>query len=415
MDVCEDIECVIASFSNINDAAALKYVSHAWNRAALTAPLAFSGPLNGDTFSLQTLRTHGPRPMPFVRRVLLECRPNDVLPAELLDALRALEPTLRPKFKRRYEAAITINRDFLVKAQDTAPAVVAWLETIAWDLLVWDGQPGTRGLKATTKEACMDAASYLEWTNLTVTHTLTLIDYTNNEGRSISAVQKAFSAPIATLNLFGVLTDRAMGSLALLDRPNKSLASLMLLHQGCCTWDPALVYHLQRACPGLRKLAIQGSNLIRKDLTSFNWTLWPQLRVLNLENNFTLAAVDNWPMGLTGLLVANTGLNSPALLPVEPTLQTLSCNMTVSQEWLTYFHSQPLQSLCVHLQQMVTRTQADYVAFWANLDAKRPLQRLGIRHLDRFGLEAVFESLRKVCQNTLVQPAIHWTECTALD
>jgi hypothetical protein len=375
--ICEDLERHIVTFCDVDTVGSLYNVSASWRRATQEARLHFSGPINGSTFSASTYSNHGPVYMPFVSEIYLMEQWN---PDTLRAAIGALDLT-RGHRKRMID--LHMNHDFL----DSCPEdVLNYLTAIPWNTVHSDcavvdsfrAQNMNVGIQTLVKSS-----------NFQVVNEITTVYFGTCPTFSVLASQKVFLTGAKSIVMYGVLTDDAMSKLPV----NYNLERLCLVSESNCDWIHAK--DLQRACPNLKAFSILSSNLIDRDLDNFDWSLWPSLKSLNVEHNYTFRGVKvNWPKGLQELYVAYTEIRVPDSLPTCTTIQQLSCNLYLTNNWYAYIRSKQLRAISVYMRQVITLEQ-EYL-FWSSLNG---INKISVHHFDSFSDR---RNVRRACPSALV-------------
>lgn len=383
--LCLDLERHIASFCDHWTLDSLSNVSKGWRHAVETAPVNIEGPINGDTFSFFTASRFGPVYMPFVNTIVLEYRFSEA-PKNLLECLAALK---LHTFKKR-KLALHISSAVL---DAFGPQLHAFLATISWASISALDHVSIH-LRAHTAHL----SSY-SWSQSTLVglKKLFLIDMIKNEDLSVICVRKAFLAPeLEHLCLYGVLTDTAM-----LDLPRStSLKDLECHYEGVCTWTN--IRPLQLACPELRSFSIISSNLLKVHLDLFCWSLWPYLKRLNVEQNYTLNLNNgpiHWPPSLTELFVAYTNITGPSFMPLG--LTKISCNLELTDLWLKYLTSNALTSISATMKHYIKNSSIES-SFWSLVHQNGHLQRLAVHHMEFFRQDELINNIKSTINNTLV-------------
>lgn len=375
----------IAEYSDGPTFEAVQGLSKEWKRAATDCPVHIAGPVNGNTFSIHTLEQNGPVYMPYVTRLDLSHfghNHKDVLIA----ALNALNIA-------RITRPITV---YATAAVVGMPEVCSILQTIR-NLYLWaylDG-PIVCNLTLHPSICHMSALAFASF-DVRPRDKVCLMNYMKESEANVAcvtSVAKAFLCGARDLCFFGTLTDGLIGRLE--DLPEMAHVEILgLHHQGILTW--ATWPTLMQKCPNVTQLRITGSNLVLADFQYFDWTLWPYLRSLDLEENWTLQSWPPLPPGLKHLGVANTGLVGPSLTRVDEGLESLSCNVASMAGcfWKAYFKRRPLR--CLKLSMNVV---TGHEIFWTSLTSAESIDVLVDGRKD----PAVLEKIRKVCPMALVR------------
>lgn len=380
----------IAEFSDSATFDAVKVLSKDWKRATNDCPVHVEGPVNGDTFSIHTLMQNGPVFMPYVVRLDLSgFAPNHV--DVLVAALKALNI---PKITR----PITV---FATHAVLGLPEVCQIIQGIR-NLYMWAYlDPPIECDLVLSPSICHMSALAFGLMDIRPRDKICLMNYMREADANEACrlcVAKAFSCGARDLCFFGTLTDQLIQGLdGLPDLLHVEI--LGLHHQGIltwCTWPT-----LMRKTPNVWSLSITGSNLVFGDFEYFDWSLWPYLTSLDLEENWTLQSWPRLPVGLKHLGVANTGLVGPSLTRVDDGLESLSCNLASMAGcfWKAYFKRRPLK--CIKVCMTVV---TGHEVFWTHLHTAESISILidgaaGGARRD----PAVLERIRKVCPSAFLR------------
>ena len=220
---------------------------------------------------------------------------------------------------------------------------------------------------------------------------LTLLDYHNESWATVylqKAVHKAFQGP-TELTFYGVLTDALLQTIPWAPH----VRTLRLVHQGLLSWKTWPI--AASKFPSLECLAIQGSNLVFQDFDYFDWTCWPHLTRLDLEDNWTLKHWPHLPPALSELRVARTGLTIPPREYFD--LNTLSCTVASSSTC-------PWKNRISHSKSLVYLEIEGHVNghenFWQHVGQQ--LRRVCIDGAFKADLHLVLSRIRAVCGNSIV-------------
>jgi len=185
-----------------------------------------------------------------------------------------------------------------------------------------------------------------------------------------SAIEKFFQHPttVHTLTIHGQFTSQILCAIQASGRVQLSVTTLVLQSQLPELWPNITV--LQRLLPNLEALTMSSSNIIAKDFQFFDWSLWPNLRSLNLENNWTLECVDlDVPKQITSLYLQNTLHSYPSIskLMSERQCEAMSMELDVNIEWASLFarHGKSLKALHFHKRNHIETLL--WEPFWTTL------------------------------------------------
>lgn len=316
--------------------------------------------------------------MPFVDTIVIDFveAPNNTL--ECLEALKL------SSFKKR-----KLKLHVCSYAIESNVGLINFLKTIHWHYVA---SSVNVALDLTTQ--CAHLGSYT-WASSIIRglKKLIILDMMKNDEISVVCTKKAFDVEgLEALQLWGLLTDDAMIDL----KTNWTIRVLDLHYQGVCNWHNA--QDLQRACPNLESFSIVSSNLLKSHLDLFCWPLWPSLRSLNLEHNYTLQSNTciQWPRGLQELFVAFTNINGPHSMPFG--LTKVSCNLELTDAWFQYLRANNLTSISASMKHHIKNSDAES-AFWSSFEG---LQRLSIHHLEFFKQESLLSNIRSKMKKILV-------------
>ena len=378
--LCEDLERHIAGFCDLNTLKCLSNVSKSWRSAVNEAQVFEHGPINGTTFSSYTHSQHGPVYMQFVTEIQLLLVWDQ---AVILEALKALDLN---RGHRKRNVTLHINQEFI---NSCGPAVLELLYGFHWYAINSDA------LNLDyfhTENANVTIHTIIHSKHFQVIHELTIIYYGDNQDISRLGTERAFAMGSRALVCYGVLTDESMKTASL----NVNLKRLCLINEGCCEWTNAT--NLQRAAPNLESFSILSSNIRDKDLDQFDWSLWPRLKSLNLEHNYTLRGSNiKWPSNLEELYVAYTEIRSPEKLPNCQSIKQLSCNLQLSNNWFQYIGSKQLSGLSVYMREFI-QEEREYL-FWKSINTLNNIRKITVHHMEYF---CNTNNVRKACPNSLV-------------
>ena len=291
MNLNEDVEKVIASFCGPCEAAQLANVSKNWRHAVLNTKLHFEGPSNGNTLSTLTCLANGPVNMPHVQHITLNDQSNTNLFKKCLDLAGPQLPDLRRRWHPSLELFLTYSFE-LTNLKDS-------LKNILFSLIYFkctyygatvDFHLNTQELICHSIDYCNNVFEGL--------HTLTLFNVTSLVAEDLLAIQKALQEKqLKSLEINGLLTDALISRMHF---KSNSLTRLYLHYESICTWDTAQV--LQKCMPNIEYFGLRSSNLMLYQLENFDWHLWPNLKGLDFENNYTLEGEILVPKTLTNTL-----------------------------------------------------------------------------------------------------------------
>jgi hypothetical protein len=389
----EDVEQLIASMCETRERNSLACVNRNW-RYAVSLAEDFNDEslsVNGHVLSIASILQNGPVFMRCLKVIDL----TNASPCELVyEALHALQIH---KLRRR-ELSIYYNSDFCLDKQ-----FLEFLASKTWTTAL---QTSARYHRINDQDVLLGARNvHLRAQHLgnyifsAPLEKLEIID-DNFINQDQNVCQRAFSTPTKTLCLHGILTDQAMLQLNTLKR-NPSIQTLELHFQGICTFQYAQC--LQRQCPNIRSLKIRASNLTEKNLAYFDWTLWPGLKTLDFEHNYTLNTF-MMPRGLEHLRIAFTGIRSLrtlyALSDVDYSgLTSLSIDASPLLDDTIDFMSahSGLQRVLLNLKNFMPKT----------IDIQRWSMFSGLEGLELFfrqglGINVFLNQIRKACPNVHV-------------
>lgn len=341
------------------------------------------GPINGHTFSVKTFQENGPVYMPFVTRIDLSwvTHKRD----DIVVGIRALR-------LHQCDRPITVYATKTSLETEGLPDLLLGIPEIE-SFVYLDEAPTSVFLNPLRPwKATMNALSFGVM-NVWPKQAVTLIDYMIESSANaylVPAVTKSFSCQAVDLSFYGVLTDLLVTYIPVAHHVGK----LTLVHQGILSWRTWR--QAMRNMPNIRSLTIQGSNLILADFQYFDWSLWPHIRRLDVEHNWTLKDWPDLPGGLTELAVANTGLIGPSLTAVDETIKALSCNVGPVSLWNSYLRRRgpALESVAVTMCQVT-----GHEVLWPFLSN---VSRIDIT-CEGHGVSAeALARIRKVCVNSMV-------------
>jgi hypothetical protein len=277
MDVlCADVLGVITGFANECDVYALARTNQEWREVVTTSKVFYAGPPNGTLFSKTTFLNNGFVMMPYVQTLNLLGFDND-FPG--LEAIKYVGPQ-NPMMRKRWRPELITNVDLIY------PLDV----TFSHATLYGEGAVVISAEEVSCKPETFEKGTFKKLTRL--------IMFTDKSAETVSdrlALEKAFSTPLQSLEIMGILTDENMKHLPV----SKTLKKLFLHYQSFCNWD--FVRYLQLSCPLIESFGILSSTLIDVDVFKFDWSLWPNLHTLNFDQNYILQNYPPWPSQLKHL------------------------------------------------------------------------------------------------------------------
>ena len=371
----EDVERLIASFCDEQDAKSLYKVSKIWRHAVTTAKLPFEGPSNGDTLSFMSSYGRGDAFMPHVTKIVLHEFATNI--NSFYNSLLRSGPQL-PDIRKRWRPMLEIE-----SSEPLMDEIKDHLETLHFSTVYIKSEGGYKPMVFSTEEAIMHSRDYV-YNAFKGLRALRI--YNTWQARlpeDLAAINKALSeCGLRTLEITGIMTDDVMSRLAL---RSGTITNLSLHYQGLCDWKFA--NRLQSSMPNIEYFALRSSNLTTSHLDNFSWDMWPNLKGLDFENNLTLCGPIKVPAGLTKLYLAFTH----AFVEQLPELEDYSTN--------TYFFElkklKAIKKLRIHL-----------LAFWNDaysIESFEGLQATTMSILFKdFFSDQCFAAVRKILPNCSV-------------
>ena len=334
--------------------------------------------VNGTVCSLASMRLNGPVFMPYVSTIDLRVRDyldtftiSDCQPH--LEALR-----LRPN--------ANVSLKIYWAGYEALPWLVNFVAGRTWSSFTCDGLP-YGPVKAHAVD--LPASDFTDTTTpsqeLKLTETQVLPHATDP-----SIAVRAFATNIKKLVICGLLTD---SSIDLLTKTNERIEDLELHFLGCCSFDN--IRRIQRVTPNLKRFVLRNSNILTSHLMQLDWSLWPFLETLDLENNFTLVRLPNVPKSIMDLNIQNTGIMSPSDVGLVDGLKRFSCSIN-SNRWASFFKARAMEFVDIH----VTSVDVDLRLF--DLGS---CPRIDLWYDNRFVAPTRIRALRALWPNSFVRNA----------
>jgi len=388
-DLCEDTQRHIVSLCDASTVEALAKTSKIWPDIIRTSVLSFCGPINGNTFSGETFVRNGPCFMPNLSIVHINA-------LHVIDGLTALNLTKVRQYKNGLKLFLNL--------QILDDQIASFIESHTWGSIILlrrgsDFSSFSRPLLCRTKKMVCFAEDFV----YTKPETLEHLVLTGFEINTYSAIfQSLFQFKLHTLKLYGFLTNAAIVSCTMLKMP--SLKNLLLNNEAICDWQHAPT--LQSMFPNVESFAIRTSNLLNTDLMFFNFKLWPHLKRLDFENNYTAmihAMYDIWPKSLETFRILNC---RHIYMDMGPQLRDLS--ISISPEWLPFklpffVEKYPLLTrLYISLDGYLTNEQLQCFGLLTDL---KHLTILELTFKERIShvVTQMLNQVRSLCPNVLVK------------
>lgn len=405
MDLPEDVEQLIASMCETRERQALRSTSTSWRLAVDLSEDCNdeANSINGHTLSLASILKNGPVYMRCLKTIDL----TQGHPCELVfDALEALNLGV---LKKR-QVSLYFNYDFCLDQR-----FLDFMASRRWHTILQtfsfrpiDQVPVALPIQVNAQKAILRGQHFLLFQFKGPLESLELVDSSElplfgpeRAAQECQILHKAFSSNTSSLCLHGILTDMSMKSLERA-RPNYELVSLELHFQGICTFSSAS--SLQRMCPNLKALKIKASNLTSTTMAYFDWLLWPHLKSLDLEHNYTLETFQ-LPRGLETLRVAFTGIRSLRQLYLDSGVQysgltslSLDVSPLLYSDTMDFIQNHSgLQKLYLNLKNFMPKTiDIQRWSMFKNLQALELFFRQGL------GINGFLTQIRQVCPNVHV-------------
>jgi hypothetical protein len=371
----EDVEKVIASFCDEQDAKNLYRVSKIWRHAVNTAKLPFDGPSNGNTLSFMS--SYGREAlMPHVNKIVLHEFATNTF--SFYKCLLRAGPQL-PDIRKRWRPMLEMEC-----SEPLIDEIKEHLETLRFSTVyIKNDGLGYKPMVFSADEAIMHTRDYVYNAFIGLKALRIYNTWQARLPEDLAAIEKALGeCSLRTLEVTGILTDDVMSRIVM---RSSSITNLSLHYQGLCDWKFA--HKLQNSMPNIEYFALRSSNLTAGHLANFSWNLWPNLKGLDFENNLTLHGPIQVPAGLKKLYLAFTH----AFVEQLPELEDYSTN--------TYFFE--LKKL-----KAIKRLRIHLLAFWNDaysLESFEGLEatQLSILFKDFFS-DQCFSAVRKILPNCAV-------------
>ena len=412
--LCDDVQREIVS--HLDSISGIQNVSKHFKYIANTSKLYFDGHKNSTIFSLKVLRQYMLHnkdislfKMPHAVEIDLVTDFNDYNafdPELLKEALKQLFNFTNKKLR------LVVN-SFSWSLQGL-PCFLSKLNK--FESILFSGHNYyniNKDLVFSCKEVHIPGSLYAHIKFENVASLSLCLDYNINTEIALEniSVRKAFNSQ-TTLNelfIYGPFLTCPIFSEFVISSQLLALKTLEL-HCQLPIWHYART--IQLCCPNLKNFKISASNLITSDLDYFDWNLWPQLKSLSLEDNFTLKDFKNWPSNLEHLNILDTGLQLLKQKNFETKkLKTLATSCSTSMRWKSFFKTMPdLEVLTLKMEHFVSGPQfksrknlcpAD---FWTSFNDIKHFNTLSVKFLERLWNKNLFkEEIQKYLNTEKIQ------------
>ena len=402
--LCDDVQReIISHLDSIQD---IQLVSKHFNYIANTSKLYFEGHQNSTIFSLKALRQYMAQNNSDMTKFRMPWATEIDLATDF-DDFNAIDPEILMKalkiiFHQEKKRHLILN-----SCSWALPGLPKFLSGYKFERILFSGhytlnQTNNQGLVFSAKEVQVPASIY-PFLNFIDVESLSLcLDYVNAEiGLEHDSVLKAFNSKesknLKSLYIYGPFFTNTIFSEFVIDSKLLALKKLELNGQSCI-WHDARIFQL--CCPNLEHLKISASNLICNDLDYFDWTLWPRLKSLSLEDNFTLKEIKNWPPNLEHLNVLDTSIQLHNEKNFDTSaIKTLATACSTNAQWSEYFQLPTLESLTLKLEHFISGPQYKSrknlgPEFWTQINKIPNLKVVSVEFMERLKYKHLFKELR---------------------
>jgi hypothetical protein len=254
--------------------------------------------------------------MPYVKNIIINDQSNSLAFADAIALAGPQIKEVRRKWLPNLEIYITKSLDLsdlkcnLKDSFEKTIFKLVYFKCTYYDVIM--------DVKFTTQELICHSLDYYNNVFIGLLK-LTLFNVSSFLAEDLSAIQKALQEKhLKSLELNGILTDALISRMHF---KSHSLTRLYLHFQGVCNWDTARC--LQTSTPNIEYFGLRSSNLMSHQLDNFDWSLWPNLKGLDFENNYTLVGQINVPKTLKKLYIAFT----KAIVDLPEGLEDFSSNV----------------------------------------------------------------------------------------
>jgi hypothetical protein len=396
-ELCEDTQRHIIRLCGKKDVKSLSNTSKIWPFLIRTSILGFSGPINGTTFDRRTFEEHGPVFMPHVTTVVVDS----------YDVIEGLEALQLHTIRRPLNLVVNLNV--------LNDPIAILLSTIKWSSVTLKRVYAMLTYRYLHSSFLLQteslSANALDFDNLQLSgllntlRSLTLFGFDN--GTYSNTFIKIFSLKLESLELYGVLTDAAIYEAVSTVGTLPTLKTLRLNNEGICSWVQAR--QMQSFFPNIEHFSLRSSNLLRSDLDdNFDFSLWPHLKSLDFNNNYTLNISNfQWPP-LESLKILNCKvLPSMDICVNKKSSLTnfLSINACITELSINCYPSTIKEiSGLPHLKKLhlslLSYLRSDLLADFSFLSK---LELLQITFQEKLEVSVYMKNIRRLCPNTLVQ------------
>jgi hypothetical protein len=347
LDLPEDVQLEIISFCDAQDLDVLCEVSQEVAKLVSKGPVHVRGLSNSTIFCYATYCNYGPVFMPFVKTIdLTDFQGLTASAAELKEALDALRfETLRgPKhliLNSSWAFTLGFVQDFMARNP--------WASITTIDAkALFEVPMEVDSLEIHTKAFARS--------NVKPRKRLVLVDFATDEELFHSvALEKALQSSIEHFECIGVLHDALFPLFRL--HKNRKIKCLILHAQSLLEWTH--MEALQHGLPNLESFGIIRSNYLWNDFLTIDWSLWPNVRHLFLQENFMLQPLDRVELTehtqqmFQQLETFKIHSMDYELIETMKSLRTLECSLPfrdLHSFYSTVGHLKHLDSLTLHIE-----------------------------------------------------------------
>jgi len=174
----------------------------------------------------------------------------------------------------------------------------------------------------------------------------------------------------------------------------------------CTIFFQRSIVELQDCTPNLEHFALTNSNVLKQELDLIDCKKWPQLKGLNVSENFTLTAMPEpfFPC-LKSLDISNTSIMLPGGTNQYESLECLSYNSHSCEEELVVLSAlkSTLHSLTVTCINYHNNADVSFDEYWTYLASCLSLKSITVDFKERFPNPAYVKQLRTLFPNILVK------------
>jgi hypothetical protein len=347
----DEVVAYISTFLDSNDLFEFSNVNRSFQSIQRQALDLVGNTPNSTVYSFQSFMENGPIFMKYLRSI------------QLYQFAKYVCPQYESRFKQFLSEGLLSLQVPLVRRElsldiESLDLIFAPFQNV-FESRIWNSvqilcKDFGRTLSFRCRHANLHQAHTYVRHNIQVLDSLQLHDVTRSsldpQGQSALAIQKLFSKHLTlhTLSIYGMLTQDLLETLKRSGTIQPSIRHLHLYNQLPEVWP--LIKNLQVLLPNLETLSIRDSNLIAKDIEYIDWSLWPKIRNLGFQQNWTLECSQLYvPQGLNSLYLDETihDATSCANLLKKQSLTSLSVHLDITEAWTDFFkhHGRGLKTL----------------------------------------------------------------------